>query len=104
MGKFTSESTESHEMLVSGPRFPGQAALYFFFKDGQSGATVRGDTEEAWENKVECLYSRVLETGDLACYAEPPGKDTRVTGGRRMHGAGRTEAIALIGVPGEQAR
>lgn len=48
MGRFTSESTESHEMLVSGPRFPGQAALYFFFKDGQSGATI----EDTWENKV----------------------------------------------------
>lgn len=52
MGEFTSESTESHEMLLSGPRFPGQAALYFFLKDGQSGATIRGDTGEAWENKV----------------------------------------------------
>ena len=52
MGEFTSESTESHEMLLSGPRFPGQAALYFILTDGQSGATIRGDTGEAWENKV----------------------------------------------------
>lgn len=48
MGHFSSESTKSHEMLISGPHFPGQAALYFFFKDGQSGAAI----EDAWENKV----------------------------------------------------
>lgn len=52
----------------------------------------------------QSLYSGVLETGDLACYAEPHGKDTRVIGGRRQHEAGNAEAPALIGVPEGQAR